>query len=167
MAMSRTFPRPSGGRAVATMLVGAALAASSVACAPVPDGWRGEMIAAVNAERARAGLAPMVSCGSLNAAAQRYAEELSARGVLSHTGADGSTPASRERAAGYVAAAGQRYLHGAENIAMGYPSVAAVMAGWMGSQGHRDNILAPATNDLGMGRQGNWWVQNFGAGGTC
>jgi uncharacterized protein YkwD len=131
------------------------------------EGWRTEMLAAVNAERAKAGLNPMVSCATLNRAAQGYAENLSSRGVLSHYGPDGSDPAARERAAGYLAAPGQRYMFGAENIAQGYPTVAAVMAGWMGSQGHRDNILASATTHLGMGRQGTWWVQNFGTGGTC
>jgi uncharacterized protein YkwD len=135
---------------------------------PVPaEAWRTEMLAAVNTERAKAGLNPMVSCATLNRAAQGYAEQLSARGVLSHYGPDGSDPAARERAAGYLAAPGQRYMYGAENIAQGYPTVAAVMAGWMGSQGHRDNILASATTHLGMGRQGTWWVQNFGTGGTC
>ena len=120
-----------------------------------------------NAERAKAGLGAMVSCGTVNRAAQAYAEEMAARGVLSHSGADGSSPASRMRAAGYVAVPGQRYMYGAENIAQGYKSVADVMRGWMNSKGHRDNLLAPATTHIGMGRQGDWWVQNFGTGGVC
>ena len=45
--------------------------------------------------------------------------------------------------------------------------LADVMRGWMGSQGHRENLLAPATTHIGTGRQGDWWVQNFGTGGVC
>jgi uncharacterized protein YkwD len=134
---------------------------------PAASGWQAEMLALVNAERAKAGLNPMALCGTINRAAQSYAEAMAARGVLSHTGADGSTPATRMRAAGYVAAPGQRYMYGAENIAQGYRDVPAVMTGWMNSSGHRANILAPATTHLGVGRSGNWWVQNFGTGGTC
>jgi uncharacterized protein YkwD len=133
---------------------------------PDAAGWRGEMLGLVNAERAKANLQPMVLCGTLDRAAQAYAEDMARRNVMTHTGADGSTPFQRIQAAGYVSA-GRGYLAGAENIAQGYPSVAAVMTGWMNSSGHRANILASATNHVGFGRQGAFWVQNFGAGGTC
>jgi uncharacterized protein YkwD len=167
MTSSITSARPRRARLAATLAMAAALVVSVGACIPPGDPWRADMLAAVNAERSRVGLGPMYWCATLDRAAQTYAEQMAGRGVLSHTGADGSSPASRQRAAGYGAAPGLRYMHGAENIAMGYPSVGAVMAGWMGSSGHRNNILAPGTIHIGMGRQGNWWVQNFGAGGTC
>ena len=63
---------------------------STPAPAAPAEAWRAEMVAAVNAERAKAGLNPMVSCATLDRAAQGYAEQLSARGVLSHYGPDGS-----------------------------------------------------------------------------
>jgi uncharacterized protein YkwD len=144
--------------------------AARVAAAPVAppgSGWQGEMLASVNASRAQAGLAPLVACGALNRAAQNYADTMAASGVLSHTGPDGSTLTSRVRAAGYNMAPGARSVSYAENIAQGQPSVAAVMAGWMNSPGHRANLLAPGTTHIGVGRHGVWWVQNFGAGGTC
>jgi uncharacterized protein YkwD len=133
---------------------------------PNAGGWRGEMLGLVHAERAKANLPPMVLCATLDRAAQAYAEDMARRNVMSHTGADGSTPFQRIQAAGYVSA-GRGYLAGAENIAQGYPSVTAVMTGWMNSAGHRTNIMAAATNHVGFGRQGAFWVQNFGAGGRC
>ena len=54
-----------------------------------------------------------------------------------------------------------------ENIALGYPTPAAVMGGWMNSSGHRANILNSGYRDLGVScllRNGTpWWTQNFGA----
>jgi len=131
------------------------------------EGWRTEMLGLINGARAQAGLPPMALCGTLNTAAQRHAEDLARRGVLTHTGADGSTPAQREQAAGYRAAPGQRYMYGAENAAQGQQSVSQVMTGWLNSPGHRANLLASATNHVGLGRSGVFWVQNFGTGGTC
>jgi uncharacterized protein YkwD len=129
---------------------------------PVDTSWQAQMVDAVNAERAKLNLAPMAACGSLTRSAQGYAETMSAAGHFDHTGPDGSTMTSRTRAAGYSG----RSL--AENIARGQTSVAAVMAGWMGSTGHRANILNPGLTHIGVGRAaGNYWVQNFGSGGTC
>jgi uncharacterized protein YkwD len=125
------------------------------------------MLNSVNAQRAAAGLRPVKLCASLTRAAQSYAEVMFANKRMEHTGPDGSTPFQRMQAAGYRSA-GSGYLAGAENIAMGYPTVQAVMTGWMNSSGHKANILASGTTDVGFGRAGNtWWVQNFGSGGTC
>jgi hypothetical protein len=38
-----------------------------------------------------------------------------------------------------------------ENIAMGYTGAAEVHVGWMRSDGHRQNILAPSTTAIGIG----------------
>jgi uncharacterized protein YkwD len=55
-----------------------------------------------------------------------------------------------------------------ENVAYGYGSAAAVVDGWMGSPGHRANILKPQYTMMGScsatsatGRM--YWVQQFGA----
>jgi uncharacterized protein YkwD len=59
----------------------------------------------------------------------------------------------------------------AENIAVGYRSAAAVVDGWMNSEGHRRNILDCAYTMIGIGYDGGqvkpeWgngsWVQDFG-----
>jgi uncharacterized protein YkwD len=167
-----TTAAPPPARAVpatraATRAASVAPAGGATPSAPAGSGWQGEMLASVNAERAKAGVRPLAACAALNRAAQNYADTMAASGVLSHTGPDGSTLAGRVRAAGYNMAPGGGYVSYAENIAQGYPTVAAVMSGWMGSSGHRTNLLASGTTHIGVGRHGAWWVQDFGSGGTC
>ena len=55
-----------------------------------------------------------------------------------------------------------------ENVAYGYPSGSAVIGGWMGSSGHRANILNSSYRLLGVGAvrssDGRWYAaQVFGA----
>ena len=54
-----------------------------------------------------------------------------------------------------------------ENIAYGYASPDAVMAGWLNSPGHRANIENASFRAIGIGvvRASNgtyYWTQNFG-----
>lgn len=53
-----------------------------------------------------------------------------------------------------------------ENVAYGYSNGNAVVQGWMGSPGHRDNILRPAYQQMGLAarRDGSTWyvAQVFG-----
>jgi uncharacterized protein YkwD len=55
-----------------------------------------------------------------------------------------------------------------ENIAAGQPDPTSVMAAWMGSQGHKDNILSTTSWEIGVGyysgsgKYGSYWVQDFG-----
>lgn len=126
------------------------------------------MLAIVNEARAERGVAPLMRCEALDRAAQDYALVLEDWGNLSHTGPDGSKPVDRARAAGY---GGSTFV--GENIASGAGNVQAAMAGWMDSPGHRENILRPAYTQIGLGRSvefanpSPYWVQVFGAGGTC
>jgi len=46
---------------------------------------------------------------------------------------------------------GLLYRTAAENIALSYPTPAAVVTGWMGSPGHRANIMNPNLNRVGFG----------------
>jgi hypothetical protein len=56
----------------------------------------------------------------------------------------------------------------AENIAAGYGTPASVMDGWMGSSGHRANILSTGNWEIGVGyytgsgTYPSYWVQDFG-----
>ena len=53
-----------------------------------------------------------------------------------------------------------------ENIAMGYRTADAVMAGWMNSEGHRENILRSSFGSIGVCAYTvngvTYWVQLFG-----
>jgi uncharacterized protein YkwD len=105
-----------------------------------------------NLERAARGLAPLVYSEGVEAAAQPWAEHMAATGELVHNPAYTS-----QIPAGWTAAG--------ENIAYAYAPEAAV-AGWMGSEGHRGNILDNYTH-IGVGyavaSNGTpYYVQNFG-----
>ncbi len=72
------------------------------------------------------------------------------------TGQDGSTPGDRAMRNGYSS----RFV--AENIAWGYRTPAAVVEGWMGSRGHRGNILDCRYTHIGVGFHDYYWTQAFG-----
>ncbi|MFI5155211.1 MAG: CAP domain-containing protein [Chitinophagales bacterium] len=92
----------------------------------------------------------------LASAADTHSIDMNTNSFLSHTGSDGSSPADRITAAGYV------WQSWAENIASGYTSEQAVMNGWLGSEPHCKNIMSPNIKELGVAREGNYWTQDFG-----
>lgn len=83
--------------------------------------------------------------------------DMGVRGFFAHVNPDGVGPGQRMASAGWVGTGW------GENIAWGYPSPAAVVAGWMGSDGHCANIMRANFTQIGIGYyQGNIWTQNFG-----
>jgi uncharacterized protein YkwD len=107
-----------------------------------------QIVALTNAERAKRSSCPQLRHDDrLQTAAQRHSADMASYGYLSHTGHDRSTPVQRMQDAGYDAS-GQGW---AENVARGYPTVAAAMAGWMNSPGHRANILNCSLRAIGVG----------------
>jgi uncharacterized protein YkwD len=80
----------------------------------------------------------------LNTAAAVHSADQAARNQMTHTGSDGSNAGDRISAAGYQAGTW------GENVAAGYTSASSVVAGWMGSSGHRANILNPAFTQIGV-----------------
>jgi len=77
-------------------------------------------------------------------AASGHSQDMASRNYFSHTSADGRTMVDRINATGYA----WRSL--GENIAAGYPSVNAVVDGWMASDGHCANIMNPGFRDVGV-----------------
>ena len=125
---------------------------------------RAAILAAVDAERKKAGVPPLRPNDRLDQAAQRHAQDMLARHYFAHESPEGETVRERARAAGYD------WRAIGENIAEGQLSVDEVMSTWMHSPPHRKNILDPDYRELGvglaLGRSGNeWqveWVQTFG-----
>ncbi len=117
------------------------------------------MLALVNTERATAGCAPVSADAGLATVARAHSADMRDRGYFSHVTPEGLDPFARARAAGFGHAR-------AENIASGQPDAAAVMAAWMASPGHRQNILDCDLRTLGVGvatgAGGPWWTQLFG-----
>ena len=113
--------------------------------------------ARVSALRAQNGLTrPLAHSAGLQAAAQAHADDMARTGNFSHTGSNGSTMQSRVRAANYNA------CFSAENIAYGQTSVGQVFTDWMGSRGHRRNILAAQATQYGFARSGPYYVLVLG-----
>ncbi|GAB5449059.1 CAP domain-containing protein [Gymnodinialimonas sp.] len=111
----------------------------------------------LSALRAQQGLArPLGHSAALQAAAQAHVDDMAQSGNLSHTGSNGSTLTSRVRASGYSA------CFAAENIAAGQANTAEVFEDWMGSSGHRRNILAVEATQFGFARAGGYSVLVLG-----
>jgi uncharacterized protein YkwD len=128
---------------------------------------RTAMLARVNAARRAAGVRPLATDPRLAAAAQAHAQDMLARAYYDHETPEGQTPRERVESTGYLA-----HKVG-ENIAEGQFSVEEVMSGWLGSSGHRRNLLDPEFRDLGVGlavgrfedRLRILWVQEFAVPG--
>jgi uncharacterized protein YkwD len=116
-----------------------------------------------NAERSRAGLAPVRGNSRLVQAAQLQADQLVSANRLEHVLSGAPYPAPADR----LAAAGYDWLAYGENIAMGHRGAVEVVSAWMQSPGHRDNILDARYTELGVGfaidRSGRpYYAQVFG-----
>jgi uncharacterized protein YkwD len=127
---------------VLLVTLGAGMAA---ACSEVSNAasLRAQLLAEVNAQRTRAGLAALTRDARLEQAAWVVACDNARRNRLNHTTADGSSMASRVRAAGY------RWRALNENIAMQRGNPGQVVAMWMRSPPHRRNIEARGTRHFG------------------
>lgn len=106
---------------------------------------RTALVAAANAERRRAGLAPLSRREELDAAAQAHALDLVARDYYDHTTPEGAGVLERLRREGF------RARLAAENLARGPFSPADAVARWMLSSGHRANLLSPRVDLVGAG----------------
>jgi uncharacterized protein YkwD len=151
----------------AAVLAGSLLlwpAASSFA-APLDDtSYAIRVLDLTNAERIKVGLPPLRLNAQLSQAAQSYSQVLATTGCFEHDCGDVPDYGDRIKLAGYT---GWSAL--GENIAAGYQTPEAVVAGWMASPGHRANILSDKYTEMGVGlvsqvgdRYGIYWAQEFG-----
>lgn len=127
---------------------------------PVPANRQQELLNAHNQERAARNISPLVMNAKLNAAAQKHANWMAANRKMSHD-QNGVPFTTRLTAEGY------HFWSAGENIAMGQPTVQAVMTAWMNSPGHRANILKAQYREAGFGiatADGRvYWCVDFGA----
>ena len=94
----------------------------------------------------------------LTLAARGHSEDMSRIGFFAHESpVEGKRhPQDRVRAAGYP-------LWGcSENIHMGSGEPLGAHKSWIGSSGHHRNILSKDWREMGTGRSGVYWTQNFG-----
>ncbi len=123
----------------------------------VSSNFAREVLELVNYERAKEHLKPLKLSSSLNHYAQIRAKEITKK--FSHT-----------RPSGYscFTVIPKPYRTVGENIAAGQRSAKEVVAAWMNSPGHRENIMNPKFKELGMGylylpdsKYKHYWAQLF------
>jgi uncharacterized protein YkwD len=122
-----------------------------------------EVVRLTNESRLANGLRALVISPRLTEAARLHAEQMAGWQRLAHTidGARYPTMQARLDAAGYA------YLNAAENVAWNQRTPADVMRTWLGSSGHRANILDPNLTEIGTAvsyslKGEPYWIQVFG-----
>jgi hypothetical protein len=136
------------------LIVGAGIATAAPAHAASGDA--ATVFSQTNAQRAKAGLKPLISDPVLDRAAGEWARVMANSCTFSHSSS--TWRASRVAKAGWSATG--------ENIAAGY-ATGAVVSAWMASPGHRANILNGKYTGVGIGYAkgtcySSYWVQIFG-----
>ncbi|OII61226.1 hypothetical protein BJP40_06780 [Streptomyces sp. CC53] len=125
-----------------------------IGTSPAPS-FEGEVLRLTNVERQAGGLRPLSADTRLDRAAEKHSARMS----------DGLGLVHSDLAAA-LRAEGVSFRSAAENIAVGYRTPQAVVAAWMNSPGHRDNIMSPGLTHLGVGHVQasdgqHWWTQMF------
>ena len=127
----------------------------------------------VNEIRRARELAPLASDDDLAEIATYYSRRMAAEEFFSHTAPDGQTLLDRYERFGYdcrIDTGGRRYVTGGENLAYTYAYTPVrteegvvsydgnetriargIVAGWMHSPGHRENLLRPYWKREGIG----------------
>jgi uncharacterized protein YkwD len=120
---------------------------------------RARVVDLVNAERARVNMPPLEVDPRLEQLAMQYADIYVNGGSCAH--ACGPVPKLLDR----FAQAGLPLRAVGENLAGRYQTPEAVMLAWAASPSHRDNILNPSYDSIGVavahGWGGLYWVQEF------
>ena len=119
-----------------------------------------EVVALVNQERAKLGLAPLKDNSQLSNVARTKSEDMATNNYFSHTSPTYGSPFDMMKKFGIT------YNAAGENIAMGQPTAASVMTAWMNSPGHKANILSANFTEIGVGVAKNkngsiYWTQEF------
>lgn len=139
-------------RALFALILMLAIAMGAAQAEGFLDNYAYRVVSEVNMERTSRGLGALRVDPELTRAAQLRAQEIARK--FSHTRPDG-TKWRTVSASAY-----------GENIARGQKTVDKVMAAWMSSSGHRQNILREGFGSIGVScyKSGNiyHWVQLFG-----
>ena len=116
-----------------------------------------QVVQLTNAERAKAGLAPLQIDEELSRVAREKSRDMAVNRYFSHTSPTYGSPFDMMRSYGI------NYRAAGENIAKGQRSPQEVVNAWMNSQGHRENIMSPNFTHIGVGHveSGNHWTQMF------
>ena len=157
--------------AVAVVVIGSAPSAAAVTSVDrsLQDAAaQNDLLALINAYRADNGLQTVSPNGALASAAAWMAGDMAARNYFGHVSSDGRSPTQRMSAFGYPAT----FMYTGEDLAAGYGTASATLAGWQSSPAHNAVLLNPNYNALGIGlvyeasSTYKWyWAADFGGPG--
>jgi uncharacterized protein YkwD len=132
----------------------------------------------LNQVRAQSGLRALRWDSDLASGAQSQASDMAARHYFSHTTPEGLGVSDRIRPTGYIPA--NAFWTLSENLGFGTNALSppsAIVAGWLDSAPHRENVLDPDLQDVGVGiargpvsdggASGAIYVADFGARGSA
>jgi hypothetical protein len=102
------------------------------------------IIELTNQERAKVGAPALTLNSSLTEAALRKAGDMFAFNYWAHNSPSGRDPWS------FFIEVGYHYLYAGENLARDFANPEAVVAAWMASPTHRDNLLNPKYREIGV-----------------
>lgn len=103
-----------------------------------------EVVTGTNSERTRAGLPTLSYSEKLADAARRKAANMIEEDYWAHNSPSGKTPWVWFKSAGYS------YLYAGENLAKDFGSTDRMVAAWMASPTHRDNIVNAKYTEIGV-----------------
>jgi uncharacterized protein YkwD len=106
----------------------------------------------MNRHRVALGLSALIWDSRAAAVAQAHSRDMFNRHYFSHTSLDGRSTWDR------LAARGITYWQAGENLAWGQGTGSAVLAAWLRSPGHRENIENASFTHHGVGRVGTYWT---------
>ncbi|MBP9667575.1 hypothetical protein KBD87_02110 [Candidatus Saccharibacteria bacterium] len=103
-----------------------------------------QLLTATNNERSLAGTRALTLNTKLTRAAAMKAADMFKQQYWAHVSPSGDTPWTWLKKSGYS------YNYAGENLARGYRTSAAVVAAWMNSKGHRENMLRSEYTHVGF-----------------
>ncbi len=103
-----------------------------------------QILSLTNEKRQQYGLAPLRLDQQLTHAAQAKANDMFNRDYWAHVTPTGEQPWS------FITSTGYTYLYAGENLARDFADPQAVVEAWMASPSHRENLLNPNYDDLGV-----------------
>lgn len=98
-----------------------------------------------NAQRTKQSLGALALNNQLAQAAQAKADDMATKNYWSHNTPEGAEPWK------FITNAGYNYSLAGENLAYSFNNSSDVVAGWMNSPTHRENILKAGYKDVGFG----------------
>jgi hypothetical protein len=102
------------------------------------------IIQLTNEERAKQGLGSVSSNALLSSAAHAKANDMFEKQYWDHFGPNGESPWD------FIKAAGYNYVYAGENLGKGFTTSEGVHQAWMASPTHKENILSPNYQDIGI-----------------